>query len=726
MRLSHLRRLAALVPLLLCLLGSPALGQQLEEEDLPEPELWEEAMDAYVEAEKVFNSRNQLDSLALFDLFLSQVADTSTVEQPPDEIHALVASSYFYRARVNNNFGSSEDVEQDLRQLLTRDPGFDFDRSLVSSKFADLFDDVKEELVAQIIVTVDPPDSRSSVGRWVADTSGMMSLPAGNHVVRVERPGYAAVDAEVEATTGSTATLEVTLERIAAVLTVFTVDENVEILIDGASRAFSARSDASDPGAGSQVVLDDLDTGVFELAARKDGFREYLANATIDEYRDYSLGPIELVPTSGEVQLTGLPAGTVVRANGEIVTPRFGGAAPTLSLNPGEYRIAMAHPDRGLFEADVVIEDQGAVEIAVRLRPPLVLLGILGGDESTASRVTQLLAERLSALDRWALIERAGAGTPILEAAGVDVATLRAYAQTGSRQAIPWDRIQAEADKRAEGGLYILGVLSNDLLAEHVHTFLLPKAPLPSRPDLVNLSVDPTTIDALGARLDTSVLMERPALGALVVDSPAAAGPLVVQVSAGGAAALAGLDVGDEIVSIDGVAIESVAQLRREMAARTESHGSTGKTAPLGVSAAGGNKEAQLGISMTPVIIELGATDVLYSAAAYELAEEEQNEDGAIAKWVVQLNQAVVFLHGGDLQGAIQLLRSITAPPDGPLGQAQINYLLGLALGSAGGEYAQTAIGFLSQAAEYQDGRLYHADGPLIAPRAQARMQSLN
>ena len=47
-------------------------------------------------------------------------------------------------------------------------------------------------------------------------------------------------------------------------------------------------------------------------------------------------------------------------------------------------------------------------------------------------------------------------------------------------------------------------------------------------------------------------------------------------------------------------------------------------------------------MASSPVLMELGATDVLYSVAAYQLATEEQNEDSQIPKWIVQLNQSVV------------------------------------------------------------------------------------
>ena len=72
------------------------------------------------------------------------------------------------------------------------------------------------------------------------------------------------------------------------------------------------------------------------------------------------------------------------------------------------------------------------------------------------------------------------------------------------------------------------------------------------------------------------------------------------------------------------------------------------------------------------------------------------------------------------------VLRVARAPEGQRLGQAMTDYLMGLALAAAGGEYAATAKDFLGKAAADAEGRLYHADGPFVAPRAQARLRVLN
>ncbi|HEX2465308.1 MAG TPA: PEGA domain-containing protein [Thermoanaerobaculia bacterium] len=724
------RPLTALLWILLLALAPAMLlaqPRQVEEEDLPEPNVWEQIIPTYVEGEKVFNSRSQPDSLALFDEFLRQVEANQATEEPPDEIHRLVANSVFYRAQVNFNLGKTADVEADLSRLLALDPGFAMDRNLVSSKFAELFDRIKKQTVGSVVFTVDPPDAEVAVGRWKAGADGLLTLPVGTHVVHVTRPGYTSAEQEVAATIGETPTFNVVLERLAAVLTVFTTQEDVEIMLDGKPRGATSLEGGIDPGQGARLVLDDLQPGTYELAAHRDGYRTYKARAQIADLRDYVVGPIDLQPTAGVVVLSNLPAGTAVRANDELVTPVFAaGAQPQLVLSPGKYKLALSHPDLGLFESDVDVADQETETIAVKLRPPIVLLGVLGGDEQSAGKLQSLLASGLSKLDRYAFIDRAATGAPILAAAGIEVSDLRAFAQTGRRQAIPWDKIRAEADQRAKGALYLLAVLADDLLASRAHLFVFPQAPLPARPDLVGLELTDQGIAHFEALLDASVLSDRPILDAVLVDAPTGTGPLVVHVGPSGPAHNAGLTAGDRIVDVDGTAVATAAEVEAALVARVESHAKTGKTVPMQVVSAAGPHQVSLGLGTGPVIVDLRDDDVLYSVAAFELQSEAQNPESLVPKWVVGLNQGVVYLHGGDLQGAIRVLREVKAPEGARLGRGMADYLMGLALAAAGGEYSATAKEFLGKAAADGEARLYHADGPFVAPRAQARLRVLN
>ena len=66
----------------------------------------------------------------------------------------------------------------------------------------------------------------------------------------ITRPGYTSAEQEVTITTSETPTFNVTLERLAAVLTVFTTQEDVEVQLDGKPRGGTAMRSGHRSGAG--------------------------------------------------------------------------------------------------------------------------------------------------------------------------------------------------------------------------------------------------------------------------------------------------------------------------------------------------------------------------------------------------------------------------------------------------------------------------------------------
>ena len=162
--------------------------------------------------------------------------------------------------------------------------------------------------------------------------------------MHVTRPGYTSAEQEVAITTSETPTFNLALERLAAVLTVFTTQEDVEIKLDGKPRGATSLESGHRSGAG-RATGPRRPPARHLRAGRAQGRLPQLprARAQIADLRDYTVGPIDLQPTAGVVVLAGLPAGTAVRANDELVTPVLAaGAQPQLVLSPGKYKLALA------------------------------------------------------------------------------------------------------------------------------------------------------------------------------------------------------------------------------------------------------------------------------------------------------------------------------------------------------------------------------------------------
>ena len=82
-------------------------------------------------------------------------------------------------------------------------------------------------------------------------------------------------------------------------------------------------------------------------------------------------------------------------------------------------------------------------------------------------------------------------------------------------------------------------------------------------------------------------------------------------------------------------------------------------------------------------------------------------------------------MRSGEWRRAAEALRGIEAPAGDGVGRATVEYLLGVTLLEVDrAAYRDTALGLIGRAAEGR-ARLESNDGPLLAPRARARLETL-
>lgn len=709
--------------LALLLLAVPLGAQPLIEEDLEEPDIYADLVPIFERAEGLFNSPDQPDSVGVIDELLQAFEAKRAIDPPSEEAWDLVTRALFMRVQTNFNLGFNEVAEVDLARILEIEPSFALDRGLVSTKVVDLFENIQRSRIGLLELQLDPPDAVALVGRWQASPEGILQLPSGDHRLTIARPGYASLEQTVSIKPGKSASLKLQLERVAAILTVLAADEDVEIYIDGRPSGNTRFETADQPAV---LVVDDLAIGDYELEARKLGFRTYRRQAEIPELADYQTGPIVLERTAAQVILQGFPAGTVVRANDTLVTPDFSGGKTSLTLSPGNYLLAFSNPDRGLYEVQFALADRDVKEIEVLLRPAITLLGVLGSDRQSADELTDTLRNELGQLRNWALIDRTGSAPDIIAAAELNLQTLR----TGITEPLPWGQLQREADARLSSSLFLLAVLTDDLLADEAILYIWPSAPLPAKPDVILRHLaDSERQDAASnnhlSRLDDVVIELVPALGAVIFDSPAESGAVVFAVDRDRPADRSGLRAGDRIVGIETDTIANAEALARALAERAGRLAASGQTVPIRVDRAGAALDIDLQLEVSPLIRSVRDPELIFAAAGVSLNREIERTDSTLPRWALDLQLAIVHLRGGDLESAIRILRDVKAPEGVGLGSGMVAYTLARALQEAGGSYSAAARQFLEAAATEPTARLSSADGPYILPRAQARLLTL-
>lgn len=653
----------------------------------------------------LFGSAAQPDSIAAFTAIIDRLR-VAALERPLTGIEErALASSLYHRAEARFNLGENEGTEEDLRALYALEPGFQFDRSLISPKLVELLDRLRSELVADLELAVTPADARLSVDGVASDwVSGPVALAAGKRSVTLSRPGHDPVTLELELLGGESRPLEVTLDRTSAVVRVEVSPPGAELFVDGEPAA-----------GGSPAVLEGLTPGQHVVEARLAGYRTERRTVSLTELADYALEPIQLTEARGVIRLSSVPEGARVTVDDERVPPGTG----SLTLAPGAHRVEVRAGTLGSYARTVELADGDALAVDVALEPTLALVAVLGGDQTAAEKLRGRLAESLGALEKWDGWDASARGRETAARLGLQASALRGRSGTDLREEDA-TRIQTAFDREIASSSYLVAVLDDDLYATHAELWLWAAAPGPLRPAVRTIALaESGELEGWIAAVERSVPAPRAWLGAQLIDS--AGGPLVWAVEPDGPAAEAGLARGQRLVAIDGAPAVSRRAVLDRLAAEAP-----GAEVELGVAAGDAATTVRLTLGASPAIV--GRTDplaldpALFAAANAALTHASP----ATPLWVLRLNLADLMIRDGRWPEAVRILRSSEAPERPGLGRAAADYWLAIALlANDPVAYAAPAREALERASRIEGGRLNHNDGPLLAPRIRTRLREL-
>lgn len=756
--LAALTRLT-LVALALILLAAPGAAQ-IVEENLP-PETYTEiayerlsldelrgryaaaldALRADPAGPAVLERANELASI--LEIRLRRPAagdDAAAAPGSPGEARTaereLLARTLLLAARAHHARGDAEATERALLRVLELDPGFELPaEGGIDADFANRFSALRARSIGRLALSVAPEDARVSVdGRPVDPRAGEVAVVAGTRTVTATRPGFADIVMQLEVQGGRSVPLALELERDSAMLRLVSRPPGARVSVDGRPVGITSGTVPEGyplPPAAARLPrreisaplrIGGLSPGSHELLLELEGYRPYRVSVDVPELRDYDAGLMTLEREQGSVVLRGLPETATVEVDGETVRPLpLAGGGGRLDLAPGEHRVLVSDRAAGVFETTLEVVDGGEQQVAVELKPALTLLGVLGGDRVAAGKLRAAIAAAGAGLERWLLVDAAEAAAPGLAAAGVSAEALRSAAadgEGGEPAALDWQRLRAELERRAPGSVYALAVLSDDLLAAHADLWFLPASPAPAIPDRRRVPThDDAAVAATVGVFDRPLELYRPWLGARLIDSPAAEGPVVAGVVPGGPAAASGLRVGDEIVALLGERVGDAAEVAARLAGRPE-----GSSLAISVRRGGAAQRLDLKVALGPTVVGLDSPDLVYAAISAYLAALAADPLDGTPEWLIELNRAAVFLHGRAWEDAVRVLRGVRAPSAPGLGQGAADYWLALALDALGPTYAAQARQALERAAAAEGARLFDNDGPLVAPRARARL----
>ncbi len=700
-----------------------------------------EVLERFTEAETLFNSTDPADqdtSLPLFGQLVELLEPRFEAGVLSDELRQLLARSLAYRAQVHFNFGEVELVDAGLTRMLEIEPAADVDRSRASPKLVDRLDALRRRLLGELNFVLEPADAVVHVdGRVVDALAGPVPVLAGQRLIEVTLPGYQSIERPLEVEADTQISLELTLERISAVIRLLTRPPGATVSLDGVESGVTEGTAPEGflpqgPAAvyrreefSGELVIEGIQPGLVVLDIAKEGFRTKRFELQIRELLDYPLQPIVLEPTSGSLVFKDFPTGAEIRIDGQLRQPdNPGSSRPKLTLAPGAYHVTVDAGPSKMFSTQLQLADRQTMEVNVSLQPGLAYLGVLGGDPDTARNLDQSLRLVLGETDKWSLINFSARASDVLRGAGATVQSLRSVEEDGAggaRSAVDWKAVQAAVDKAVEGLVYIVAVPNNDLVATHASLWVWPRAPGPARPDRIRLPLgDPSALQALKKSFNRTVALRSSWVGALLIDTDGAPHPMVVDVTPAGPAEAAGLQIGDLVAGVGGVPVTSRAAFDERIAAAE-----IGEILELGVQSAAGPRTVRIKLGASPALLASRQADLLESVAYSELVLLSEKAAAADA-WIVELDQILILLRANEWRAATRRLNAIQAPQTSHgVGQATVDYLLGIALSAAGADFRTSARQSFEKAAALEGARLFHNDGAFIAPRARARLTAL-
>jgi hypothetical protein len=731
--------------LLVALSLSPA-SAQVEEIDLDAdtPAVAEQLLADFEQAEALYASVDQPEAVAIYSRLIAELLPQAAIGSQ-DQLRVLT-QSLAHRAVVQFNLGSRREAEAGLQELLRLDPDYQLDTT-APRQLAAVYQQLRDRSVGTVVLSLLPSDAAITVSGRALRGGAPQSLLAGAYNAFAERPGYAPTTIPFTVEGGKTTAVSIALSRISAAVTLRTLPADAQVLIDGVPRArtvgtaepgFEVPPDLARHAAADfseLLLIPDIGPGGHDVVVSKPGFRPWRGRVNVDRLVDYRFAPVVLEREAGTLLLTNLPADAQVTLDGRSQRPtRATGQEPLLLLSPGNYVLAVTRGGGDYFESAVAVRDKETTTVEVRLRPALIWLGALGGDQPAAARLTQELADQLTLADDWALLDRSGQATELFNELGVDALALRRLATPtadAATQPFDWSRIQRAASQAFPGSLYLLGVLGDDLIATDAHLWALAAAPGP--PMAANRRVDlragasadgVATVTRFVEGLAPALENPRAVLGAVLFDSLGAEGPTIAYLRPDGPAARAGLRTGDRLTAIGGRPVFTTAQVDERL---TE----LGADAIVAVEALSGTTRSstELRIGRSDLVVDATGGKHLLPAFAVEIQRLLQRQS-SWPRWVLELNQAQVLLAGGDAEGAVRVLRaidrSVVPSIERPgLGEGALEYLLARALEQAGPQYLEYSAASYRRAATSVEGRLAHDDGPFVAPRARARLAHL-
>jgi tetratricopeptide (TPR) repeat protein len=220
--------------------------------------------------------------------------------------------------------------------------------------------------------------------------------------------------------------------------------------------------------------------------------------------------------------------------------------------------------------------------------------------------------------------------------------------------------------------------------------------------------------------LDAPLPVESAWSGLKLIDVYGSSHPVVLGVTAGSPAAVAGVAAGDLLVSVGASPIQKAGDLLPILR-----RASAGDDAVLTVETAGKIHDVRIKYLSTPVLLAMKDPEILYNKAIADLRQAAATAGDASRRAYAWMNIGVALMHFGRYEEAIRdALRKADLPEGAGISKGTVRYLTALCYEKYG--LPNDARAAYLEAAASATATVESHDGPLVAPSARRRAAAIS
>lgn len=172
----------------------------------------------FKEAEDLFNSSNQLQSIPMFEKLIQTLETEASQRDLTNDERLLLARScdLLGQAQFNNNEQAAASAA--FLKLLEWDPDYKMNEDLVSKKILDLFNVIKRDNLAMLTVRSNPEGATVFLDKRNLGTTNLEneSVTKGTHKLEIRLNGYQSVVHDIEIPVGAMKEISVQLAKDAS------------------------------------------------------------------------------------------------------------------------------------------------------------------------------------------------------------------------------------------------------------------------------------------------------------------------------------------------------------------------------------------------------------------------------------------------------------------------------------------------------------------------------